>query len=75
MVFIDLKQEGNLIIMDCHKGAENGEYFRMILDKDTREVLERPEHVGVDEATAYSHVNRLLKSGRPLPKHTVSEWG
>lgn len=75
MVFINLKQDNNFVIMECHKGSEDGEYFRMIIDKNTREVIERPKNIGVDESTAYSHVNRLLRSGRPLPQKTVSEWG
>ena len=75
MVFINMQQEAGKVIINRYKHTEDGEYFRMILDAGSGKVLERPDYVGVDESTAYGHVLRLIKSGQPLPKNTVSEWG
>jgi hypothetical protein len=75
MVFINIKQKKNIIILDCHKSHEDGEYFRIVLDARTREVIERPEHADIDASAAYSCVYGLLEAGVPLPERTVAEWG
>ena len=74
MVFIKVIK-GNPIILDCHKHKEGGEYFRLVIDPDTKEVLEKPEHSDIDVSAAYSRVFGFLLSGEPLPDRLVAEWG
>lgn len=75
MVFITIIQEGNLITLNCHKGSKDGEFFQLVVDATTRELIKRPENPDMDASTAYSCIYQLLKSGEPLPKETVAAWG
>jgi hypothetical protein len=75
MVFISILQNGTYIILNCHKGGKNGEFFRIVIDSTTKEVIEKPENPDIDVSVAYSHVYMLLKSGEPLPEETVAAWG
>lgn len=75
MVYIDIIQDGFLIILNCHKGTEDGEYFQLIIDSRSKKVIKKPENPDIDASIAYSHVYTLLKSGTPLPKKTVAAWG
>lgn len=75
MVFIELTQKENLIIADCHKGTEDGEYFQLVIDSISKECISAPEKKDIDVSATYSCIYNLLKEGNPLPKKTVSAWG
>ncbi len=75
MVYIDIIQKRDMIILDCHKETEDGERFQMIMDAKTMELLKRPEYPDIDASVAYSCVYRPLRDGKVLPKRTVAEWG
>jgi hypothetical protein len=75
MVFIDIKQDGYLITLSCHKGSEDGEFFQLVIDARTREVIKRPEKSDIDASAAYSCVWSMLENGEELPAHAVAEWG
>lgn len=75
MVYIEILQNEHGIILDCHKSTEDGEYFQLIIDPTTRELIKRPEYPDIDASTAYSHVYNMLRSGEPLPQKTVAAWG
>lgn len=75
MVYIDIIQEGFYITLNCHKGSEQGEFFQLVIDSRTKEVIKRPEKSDIDASTAYSHVYSMLKNGIELPAHTVAAWG
>lgn len=74
MVYINVVGH-NPITLDCHKNSINGEYFRLVIDPSTKEIVEKPNKCDIDVNTAYSHIFGYLMRGEPLPKHTVSEWG
>lgn len=75
MVYIEIFQNGSLITLNCHKSDENGEFFQLVIDAITKEVIKRPSEPDIDASIAYSHVYGLLKSGEPLPERTVAAWG
>lgn len=75
MIYISIINNETNIILNCHKGTKDGEFFRLVIDLDSKRVIERPDHSDIDVSTAYSHVYRLLKSGNELPKETVAAWG
>ena len=75
MVYIDIIQNGIYITLNCHKGSETGEFFQLVINADTKEVVKKPENSDIDASTAYSHVYMLLRSGKPLPEKTVASWG
>lgn len=75
MVYININQTESVIVLDCHKGSENGEAFRLIIDPVTRKLLEKPENPDIDASAAYSRVYNLLADGAALPKKTVAAWG
>lgn len=75
MVYITIEENNSFIILNCHKGRKNGDFFRLVIDAETKEVVERPVNPDIDASIAYSHVYMLLKSGKPLPKETVAAWG
>lgn len=75
MIFIDILQDELFITLNCHKGSEQGEFFRLIIDAKTRKVIERPNKPDIDASTAYSHIYSIMKNGKPLPAHTVAAWG
>lgn len=75
MVYIDIIQDGSLITLNCHKGSEKGEFFQLVIDANTKRILERPSDPDIDASIAYSHVYALLRNGYPLPTHTVASWG
>ena len=75
MVFIDIIQDGHLLILNCHKNSEDGEFFQLIVDSRTREILQAPEYPDMDASVAYSHIRGLLSSGKPIPTKTVAAWG
>lgn len=74
MVYISIKDD-NPIILDCHKNTEDGEYFQLVIDRDTYEIIEKPEVADINVSAAYSRVFNLLVNNKPLPKKTVAEWG
>lgn len=75
MVYIDIVQNGSFIILNCHRGSEDGEYFQLVIDAQTREVIKRPVESDIDASAAYSHIYAMLCSGEELPLHTVAAWG
>ena len=75
MVYIEIFQNGSLITLNCHKGCEDGEFFQLVIDAITKEVVKRPAEPDIDASIAYSHIYGLLKSGEPLPERTVAAWG
>lgn len=75
MVYISIIEDGRLIILNCNKGSKDGEYFQLIIDSKTKEVVNRPDNPDIDVSAAYSHIYMMLKSGEPLPKETVAAWG
>ena len=75
MVFIDIKQDGYLITLNCHKEGEDGEFFQLVIDARTREVIKKPEYPDIDASAAYSCVWSMLENGEELPAHAVAEWG
>lgn len=75
MVFIDVMQDGHFVTLNCHKGSENGEFFQLVIDSRTRQVVKKPENPDIDASTAYSHIYSMLKNGEELPAHTVAAWG
>ena len=75
MVFIYIIKNDNLITMNCYKGSKDGEFFQLVIDANTREVVKRPEVCDIDVSAAYSHIYSMLKSGTELPKETVAAWG
>ena len=40
MVYIDVVTESSVIALDCHKHTEDGEYFRLVIDPETIEVID-----------------------------------
>ena len=75
MVFINVVKEDPMIVLDCHKQTEDGEYFRLVIDPKTKEVIEKPDDYDIDATTAYSRIFGYLMKNKPLPKRTVAEWG
>ena len=75
MVYIDILQNDLFIILNCHKGSENGEFFQIIIDSQTKQVIKKPSNPDIDVSTAYSHVYALLRDGKQLPIKTVAAWG
>lgn len=75
MVYITVIDEGNLVTLNCHKNSRDGEFFQLVIDANTREVVKKPAEPDIDVSAAYSHIYTLLKSGDPLPKETVAAWG
>jgi hypothetical protein len=75
MVHINITEEDSVVILDCYKGINYEEYFRLVVDKNTRKVIEKPENSDIDVSAAYSHVYMMLKNGIPLPESTVAAWG
>lgn len=75
MVFIYIKENDKLIILDCHKGSKEGDYFQLVIDVNTKRVVKRPYICDIDVSVAYSHIYSLLKNGKALPKETVAAWG
>ena len=72
MVYIKIREQDGIIILDCHKNSRDGEYFKLTLDKKTKKVIERPEHSDTDVSTTYNHICSLLDKKEPLPKESVS---
>lgn len=75
MVYIDVSQDGSLITLNCHKRTEDGEFFQLLIDAKTMQVLKRPENPDIDVSVAYSHIYALMRNGEQLPSHTVACWG
>lgn len=75
MVYISIIQEGTNIILNCHKGSKNGDYFKLVIDINSKKIIEKPSNYDIDASIAYSHIYMLLKSGEPLPRETVAAWG
>jgi hypothetical protein len=75
MVFIKTEHEGNLIILHCNKESKDGEYFKLVIDIDTKEIIEKPEKPDIDVSTAYSRVYNLLDSDKRVPDEMVACWG
>ena len=74
MIYINVVDK-NPIVLECHKYKEDGEIFRLVIDPITKELIERPEKMGIDEGCAYSHIYGFLLRGEPIPDKTVSAWG
>ena len=74
MVYIDIIDQ-DPIILNCHKNKTDGDYFRLVIDPTTKEILEKPEKPDIDVSAAYSRIFGYLMSGDPLPSKTVAEWG
>lgn len=75
MVFITIIEDGNLITLNCHRGSKDGEFFQLVVDATTRDLVKKPAEPDMDASIAYSCIYQLLKSGSPLPKETVAAWG
>lgn len=75
MVYISVVQDEYYIILNCHKGSEEGEYFRLVIDPVTKRVIEKPDEPDINVSAAYSHIYMLLSSGEPLPNKTIAAWG
>jgi hypothetical protein len=75
MVYIDIIQDGLFVTLNCHKGSKDGEFFQLVIDTKTKEVVKRPNEPDIDASTAYSHVYAMLTNGVKLPSHTVACWG
>mgnify|MGYP004532703381 CR=1 FL=1 len=75
MIYISISQNETSIILDCHKKTKDGAYFRLVIERMTRRVIERPDNLDADVSAAYAHVYRLLKNNEPLPAETVAAWG
>lgn len=75
MVHIFIKIENNLVIMDCYERDRNNAYFRLIVDKNTLEIIEKPEECNINVSISYSCICRLIESGKPLPRETYAAWG
>lgn len=41
MVYIDIIQDNERITLNCHKGEENGEFFQLVIDATTKEIVKR----------------------------------
>ena len=54
---------------------EDGEFFQLVIDAETKQLVRRPAEPDMDASIAYGHVYGLLKSGEPLPEKTVAAWG
>ena len=75
MVYIVITEKPTAVILDCHKDSKNGEYFRLVIDKTTLELIEKPEKSDINVSAAYSCILKYLKSGNFLPKEEVAAWG
>lgn len=75
MVYIDIVQDGAFIILNCHKGSENGAFFQLVIDADTQQIVKKPAEPDIDASIAYSHIYAMLREGMELPAHTVAAWG
>ena len=75
MVFIDIVQDELFIILNCHKGSKEGEFFQLVIDARTLKVIEKPAEPDIDVSTASSHVYAMMRNGINLPAHTVASWG
>lgn len=74
MVYVSISEDEKNVILDCHKSRPDGDYFQLVIDKATRELVNHPAP-DIDKSAAYSCVWNLLREGKPLPKETVAEWG
>ena len=72
MVFINVI-ERNPIVLDCHRNSPDGESFRLVIEPETREILEKPEKYDIDISTAYSRIFGFLMNNEPLPNRIVAE--
>lgn len=75
MVYIDIERNDSNITLYCHKGSEQGETFKIVMDAATGEVLEKPDYPDIDASVAYGHVYSMLRHNKPLPTKTIAEWG
>ena len=75
MVYIEVIQNKDKIILNCNKGSKDGEFFRLIIDPVSKRVIERPEHPDIDASVAYSRIYKMMESGEKLPSETVAAWG
>lgn len=75
MVYIDIIQDGSFIILNCHKGSEDGDFFQLVIDAQTKKVIKRPAEPDIDASAAYSHIYSMLRKGLELPSQTVAAWG
>lgn len=75
MVYIDIIQDDLFITLNCHKGTENGEFFQLVIDARTKNVIKKPSEPDIDASIAYSHVYAMMRNGVQLPSHTVASWG
>ena len=74
MVYINVASL-NPIVLNCHKNSIDGEAFRLVIDPETKEVLEQPKDSDIDVSIAYSRVFGYLLNNKPLPTSMVAEWG
>ena len=74
MVHMNITQQGNLILLNCTK-MTNGEKFRLVLNRTTLELIERPEYPDIDASAAYSHICGLLRQGESIPGESWAAWG
>lgn len=75
MVYIEVIDNGLSIILNCHKKTKDGDFFQLVIDAITYEVIEKPQDYDIDVSIAYAHIYGLLKEGKPLPNNTVACWG
>ncbi len=75
MIYINISKNGNLITLDCHKGSENGEAFTIIIDAETKEIIDRSHVSDIDASVAFGHVYSMLLNNKSLPEKTVAAWG
>ena len=75
MVYINIIQDGDYIILNCNKGSANGESFKLVIDSVTKKVIERPLDADIDASIAYAHIYAMMRNGEKLPSQTIAAWG
>ena len=75
MIYIKIEENERFIFLDCNKNNKNGEPFKVVIDKNTRRVLEATTDSDMDISTVYSCVCSYLEKDKPLPQETCAAWG
>lgn len=75
MIYINITETDDIIILNCNKKTKDGEPFQLIIDKKTGKLIQKPEYPDIDASAAYSRIYSMMKTGEPLPKETIAAWG
>lgn len=73
MVHINVIDD-NPIVLDCFVDKDT-KYFRLVIDPETQEILEKPDGYSMDVSIAYSRIFGFLMREEPLPERLSAEWG